>query len=201
MSYVFKCFLKCLRVRKNDVKTINCLCNCYCRVLELESSGRRDEIRLHYLHEGQIRTETLPYRLADNRWHLVALGFSSHHCILYIDCNKVRSLVPIHRLLHPWCWIQLVWLTSSPNILANTVLVIHKHRYNKKVLLRERKRHTACRVASPTYLGWEGGGGYLPSLGGGTYLGQGGYLPWPGGYLPWPGWGTPPPQGVDRLET
>ena len=76
--------------------------NCYCRVLELESSGRRDEIRLHYLHEGQIRTETLPYRLADNRWHLVALGFSSHHCILYIDCNKVRSLVDLSHKRPLW---------------------------------------------------------------------------------------------------
>ena len=54
----------------------------------------------------------------------------------------------------------------------------------KKVLLRERKRHTAHRVASP----WRGGGGecYLPWPGG-TYLGQGVstlaglYLPWQGG--------------------
>ena len=88
---------------------------------------------------------------------------------------------------------------------------------HKKVLLRERKRHTSRRVASPggsTYLG-RGGGGYLlwlggtylgwgvptlarrvPTLAGGTYPGQG-YLPWPGvptlagEYLPWLGWGTP----------
>ena len=80
---------------KKKTRMMYYLGNYCCRVLELESSGRRDEIRLHYLHEGQIRTETLPYRLADNRWHLVALGFSSHHCILYIDCNKVRSLVDL----------------------------------------------------------------------------------------------------------
>ena len=47
---------------------------------------------------------------------------------------------------------------------------------NKKVLLRERKRHTARHAAS--------------HRGGGTYLGQGDtYLGW--GYLPWL-WGTPP---------
>ena len=72
---------------------------------------------------------------------------------------------------------------------------------NKKVLLRERKRHTACRVASAdgkggTYLGQ---GGYLPwgtphpdlARGRGTYLGWGGggtYLGQGGGVLPW---GTP----------
>ena len=87
-----------------------------------------------------------------------------------------------------------------------------KQKDNKKVLLHERKRHTACHIAS---LG--GGGTYLgvlPHLGrGGNYLGWGGYLPWPGEYPPWPGvhtlaggthpghwgypprpgWGTPPP--------
>ena len=43
---------------------------------------------------------------------------------------------------------------------------------NKTVLLRERKRHTARRVASTRYAVLGGGGG-------GTYLGWGG-----GGYLP-----------------
>ena len=70
--------------------------------------------------------------------------------------------------------------------------------FNKKVLLRERNRHTARRVASPGG-GGGGGGGFIPWLGGGgTYLGWGrGYLPWPGGggtylsqggegYSPWP---------------
>ena len=82
---------------------------------------------------------------------------------------------------------------------------------NKTVLLRERKRHTAHRVASARYAvlvrggTYPGAGGYLPwwgvpTLVGGTYPG-GGYLPWweggtypggrgvpilvGGGYLPW----------------
>ena len=67
---------------------------------------------------------------------------------------------------------------------------------HKKVLLRERKRHTARHVARP----W-GGGGYsplpgdtylgrgVPTLAGrGTYLGGGGGVPWLGGYPPWPGY-------------
>ena len=61
--------------------------------------------------------------------------------------------------------------------------------WNKKVVLREHKRHTARCVASPwggTYLGWRGEG--VPTLARGR-----GYLPWPGGsgYLPWPGEGVP----------
>ena len=80
---------------------------------------------------------------------------------------------------------------------------------NKKVILRERKKHTARRVASAR------GEEYLPWMGGrGTYLGQGEqYLPWgtPSphpdlvggqGYLPWTGggylpWGTPSPVWTD----
>ena len=54
----------------------------------------------------------------------------------------------------------------------------HKLSQHKKVLLRERKRHTARCVANP----WQGG----------TYLGQGGGVPTLAreeGYLPWPGGG------------
>ena len=82
-----------------------------------------------------------------------------------------------------------------------------KLQLNKIVLLRERKRHTARRVASP----WPGGGGgtyvawestYLsrgvPTLDGGTYLGGGWYLPWPDRYLPWLG-GTYLGQGTPTL--
>ena len=49
------------------------------------------------------------------------------------------------------------------------------YKQNKKVLLRECKKHTARHTTSVCCadLSWQGGGG--------------GYLPWPGGYLPWPG--------------
>ena len=76
-------------------------------------------------------------------------------------------------------WIR-PWKCTS-DLLSNLI-------NNKKVLLRERKRHTAHHVASPwgdTYLGWG-----VPTLVGGPTL-AGGYLPWPGGtYLSWTGWGT-----------
>lgn len=41
------------------------------RYLELQSSGRKDEIRLHYIHDGAVHVETFPYRIADQRWHKV----------------------------------------------------------------------------------------------------------------------------------
>ena len=41
------------------------------RYLELQSSGRKDEIRLHYIHNGAVHVETFPYRIADQRWHKV----------------------------------------------------------------------------------------------------------------------------------
>ena len=92
--------------------------------------------------------------------------------------------------------------------------------FNKKVLLRERKRHTARRVANARYAG----GGDTPSSHGGGYPIQswwvGGYHPvmvkgtpsshgrgyliqswWVGGTPgnpPRPGWGTPPPSRYGR---
>ena len=91
---------------------------------------------------------------------------------------------------------------------------------NKKVLLRERKRHTARRVASARYAalsnGWVGGGVPHPVMGGVPLhpdLGQDtppptqtwhGVPPRPGtGYDPHQdlGWGTPPPRKCGQTET
>ena len=76
---------------------------------------------------------------------------------------------------------------------------------NKKVLLRERERHTACRVASTCYAalvkgtphsGIRHGWGVPPSQVGGTSF-PGGGTPFPGRGYPLPRWGTPGPwKGV-----
>ena len=89
----------------------------------------------------------------------------------------------------------------------------HKYLLNKKVLLHERKKHTACRVPSthcaalsnPDLVGGTGSqvwGGYpIPGPGGYPVPGPGwvphprsGGYPIPGGGVPHPdlGWGTPP---------
>ncbi|XP_006633684.2 protein kinase C-binding protein NELL2 [Lepisosteus oculatus] len=64
------------------------------RYLELESSGHRNEIRLHYRTKSQqAHTEIFPYTLADNQWHKVSIAVSASHVILYIDCNRIYERV------------------------------------------------------------------------------------------------------------
>ncbi len=60
------------------------------RFLELQSSGRKDEIRLHYTHLGLPKTEVFNYRLADGDWHRIAVTVSGGVADLYIDCNRVE---------------------------------------------------------------------------------------------------------------
>lgn len=60
-----------------------------CRFLELESSGQRSEVRLHYRTKGQqAHTEVFPYSLADDQWHKVSVAVSASHVILHVDCNR-----------------------------------------------------------------------------------------------------------------
>lgn len=59
------------------------------RFLELESSGQRSEVRLHYRTKGQTaHTEVFPYSLADDQWHKVSVAVSASHVILHVDCNR-----------------------------------------------------------------------------------------------------------------
>ncbi|XP_020501544.1 protein kinase C-binding protein NELL2a isoform X2 [Labrus bergylta] len=64
------------------------------RFLELESSGQRSELRLHYRTKGQqAHTEVFPYSLADDQWHKVSVAVSATHVILHIDCNRIYERV------------------------------------------------------------------------------------------------------------
>ncbi|KAJ8374093.1 hypothetical protein SKAU_G00046730 [Synaphobranchus kaupii] len=64
------------------------------RFLELESSGQRDEIRLHYRTRGQQpHSEVFPYTLADNRWHKLSVAVSASHVLLHVDCNRIYERV------------------------------------------------------------------------------------------------------------
>ncbi|KAM3870175.1 protein kinase C-binding protein NELL2a [Diretmus argenteus] len=64
------------------------------RFLELESSGQRSEVRLHYHTKGQqAHTEVFPYSLADDQWHKVSVAVSASHVILHVDCNRIYERV------------------------------------------------------------------------------------------------------------
>ena len=56
----------------------------------MQSSGRKDEIRLHYMGvDGVARVETFPFRLADGAWHRLAVTVSGGVASLYVDCRRV----------------------------------------------------------------------------------------------------------------
>lgn len=63
------------------------------RFLELQSSGRKDEIRLHYTHAGEARVETFSHRLADGAWHRLAVTVSGGVVTLYVDCQRVERRI------------------------------------------------------------------------------------------------------------
>lgn len=66
---------------------------CLCRLLELESSGQKSEVRLHFQTKGQqTYTEIFPYTLADNQWHKVSVAISASHVALYVDCNRYTDV-------------------------------------------------------------------------------------------------------------
>ncbi|XP_063987423.1 protein kinase C-binding protein NELL1-like isoform X1 [Diachasmimorpha longicaudata] len=68
------------------------------RYLELQSSGRKDELRLHYVsrRDGAVHVESFPFRLADGAWHRVALSISGSQVELLVDCHPLYR-----RLLRP----------------------------------------------------------------------------------------------------
>lgn len=71
------------------------------RYLELQSSGRRDEIRFHYTWissdgKDNVHTETFPFRLADNTWHKLSLSVSGPEVQLLVDCLPVYTRVAPH---------------------------------------------------------------------------------------------------------
>lgn len=61
------------------------------RYLEVQSSGRKDEIRLHYTSQQDrvVHVETFPYRLADNSWHQLAVSVSGSQVEVLVDCHLV----------------------------------------------------------------------------------------------------------------
>ncbi|XP_046442081.1 protein kinase C-binding protein NELL1-like isoform X2 [Daphnia pulex] len=83
-------FVAAVRQEPYNVGTLFSLSEGFTRFLELQSSGRKDEIRLHYNHLGAPRTETFNFRLADGAWHRLAVTVSGGVASLYVDCHRVE---------------------------------------------------------------------------------------------------------------
>ena len=105
--------------------------------------------------------------------------------LVLVDVRRYEG--EIQRSLSQILVVQriLVFDTSLKNKPVVVKLPINL-KSNKTVLLRERKRHTARRVASTRHavLAGGGGGGVPTLVGGGTYPGGGGGTYPGGGYLP-----------------
>jgi protein kinase C-binding protein NELL len=81
----------------NAIPLLTSSFSCF-RYLELQSSGRRNEIRLHYSYYGpknelMVHMESFPYRLADNKWHKIALSISGTEIQLIVDCHPLYKRV------------------------------------------------------------------------------------------------------------
>nr|CAD7437867.1 unnamed protein product [Timema bartmani] len=90
-------------VQRRVLGVVFCVNHCFhAGYLELQSSGLRDEIRLHYrsTHDSSmIHVETFPFRLADNTWHKVAVSVSGSQVELLVDCHTLyrRLIRPLDR--------------------------------------------------------------------------------------------------------
>lgn len=84
--------------------------SCVCSRLEIEYSGRRRELRFHYLHKSRLRTEVFrldkrsDVDLADTRWHVVAVGLTAaSHIRIHIDCQPVyERRLPVTVCADDW---------------------------------------------------------------------------------------------------
>jgi len=73
------------------------------RYLEIQSSGRRDELRIHYrpkhaASHADVQVESFPVRIADDSWHRLAVVLSGDQIDILLDCNKIHSRVLLREL-------------------------------------------------------------------------------------------------------
>ncbi|XP_065334264.1 protein kinase C-binding protein NELL1-like isoform X3 [Cloeon dipterum] len=76
-----------LQQREGNVGSIFSLSNGSNSYLELQSSGYKNEVRLHYTHGGRTFVESFQVHLADGVWHRLALWVSGAQVELLVDCK------------------------------------------------------------------------------------------------------------------
>ena len=149
---------------------------------------------IHKLKEQTILLKLTAEHSKDSRFTIHRTEATKKTCAVYLSSkfNKHCKTVALYLHLVKGNWIEylhviLVLLHEFSSVHQVSFLLLYIHR---KVLLRERKRHTArcVAVASACYFGVGGvTPGTPPDMGWGT--------PPESGYPPIQGWGTPPDMG------
>ncbi|RWS27877.1 protein kinase C-binding protein NELL2-like protein, partial [Leptotrombidium deliense] len=87
------------------------------RYLEIQSSGRRDEIRFLYRHNKTPETVSFPYHLADGNWHQFALSISGNRIDVYVDCNRIYRRIMFNlNLTDLQQKLQSLWLGQRNDV-------------------------------------------------------------------------------------
>lgn len=120
----------------------------------MQSSGRKDEIRLHYTsqQDSVVHVETFPYRLADNLWHQLAVSVSGSQVEVLVDCHPVyrrllRLGAPDRNLTIPQLqlWVgqrnnrhslfKVFNLTDSEHIFIIVCIFIYKNAIKRNTII------------------------------------------------------------------
>ncbi|XP_059141488.1 protein kinase C-binding protein NELL1-like [Physella acuta] len=86
-------FLSSVRQEVGNTGTLLAFASDTNRFLEIESNGHRNELRFHYTHNSQVQLETFPYRLADGKWHKLAVSLAGDQISVFVDCNRIYQRV------------------------------------------------------------------------------------------------------------
>lgn len=101
------------------------------RILEIQSSGRRKELRFHYRVNDAIYSESFDVDIVDDKWHKIAITISYSQLDLYIDCvhRYRRTIQPLDRssFVHNDNDNITLWLGQrGPNHFIYKVCVCHE---------------------------------------------------------------------------
>ncbi|XP_014671059.1 PREDICTED: protein kinase C-binding protein NELL2-like [Priapulus caudatus] len=105
-------------------------------LLEIQSSGRKNEVRFTYTERGQVHTEVFPVAVTDEQWHRLALSLSGHTITLYIDCEEVARRVlegPVEKSYGPdvnlWLGQRSAGESLFKGILQDVKIIAKEHAY------------------------------------------------------------------------
>nr|XP_027204344.1 protein kinase C-binding protein NELL2-like [Dermatophagoides pteronyssinus] len=94
-------FLITLKQHRHNAGVIFAFTNGIHRILEIQSSSRRKELRFHYRINDTIYSESFDVDIVDDKWHKIALTISYSQLDLHIDCihRFRRTIQPLDRYL------------------------------------------------------------------------------------------------------